>query len=134
MRKWLRAFLEEDFVLSEAPIFVSSNDNPTNEPEPDIVVLRRSIMELGSKPAPRDILLVIEIADSSLHLDLTHKAALYARANIAEYWVLDINSRRMIVHRDPQDGAYKSVLAYREDEMLSCLAAPDRQVLVSAFL
>jgi Uma2 family endonuclease len=69
--------------------------------------------------------LVVEVADSTLGFDLRTKAALYARAGIAEYWVLDIAGRRMIVHRNPQAGTYVSVAAYNEDESVAPLAAPD---------
>jgi Uma2 family endonuclease len=51
---------------------------------------------------------------------------LYARAGIVEYWVLDINSRRVIVHREPQpNGTFGSVLSYAEQEDIRPLAAPE---------
>lgn len=133
-RRWLREFLEEEFVLSETPILVSATESSTSEPEPDVVVLARSIFEIGTKPSSPDILLVVEISHSTLHFDLTRKAALYARAGIREYWVLDINARRIIVHREPRAGKYTSILAYREEELVSCLAAPDHQIRVSELL
>jgi Uma2 family endonuclease len=68
---------------------------------------------------------VIEIADTSLAFDLTVKAALYARAAIVEYWVLDVPGHRLIVHRDPQSGQYGSVTAYSEQEGIAPLGAPD---------
>jgi hypothetical protein len=52
------------------------------------------------------------------------KPALYARAAFAEYWVLDVAGRRLIVHRSPESGAFTSVAAYSENEILSPLAAP----------
>ena len=105
-------------------IDVSPEDNPTSEPIPDLVVLKRSIRGRRTNPRPAELLLVTEVADSSLAFDLNIKAALYARAGIAEYWVLDINGRRLIVHRDPRDGRYQWVTAYAEDEAVSPLAAP----------
>ena len=65
------------------------------------------------------------MADSTLGFDLTTKAALYARAGIVEYWVLDVAGRRMIVHRDPQAGGYASVVAYGVEEGVAPLAAPE---------
>jgi Uma2 family endonuclease len=50
------------------------------------------------------------------------KAPLYARAGIVEYWVVDISARRIIVHRDPRDGAYRSIEAYNEQESVRPLA------------
>jgi Uma2 family endonuclease len=68
--------------------------------------------------------LVVEVADSTLNFDLTTKAALYARAGIAEYWVLDVSGRRLIVHRLPQSGKYTAILVYNEQEEVAPLAAP----------
>ena len=78
---------------------------------------------------------MIEVADTSLGFDRTTRAALYARACITDYWVLDIASRRMIVHRDPQAGRYTSIAAYSSDESVAPLAAPDSLLRIAdAFL
>jgi Uma2 family endonuclease len=69
--------------------------------------------------------LVVEVSDSTLSFDLRTKAALYARAQIVEYWVLDIAGRRLIVHRNPEAGRYTSVVAYGAEETASPLAAPE---------
>src|ERR1700678_623537 len=93
----------EDLVQQGAPIDVSPEDNPSNEPEPDIIVLNRDFLNFRSaNPSPQDLHLVVEVADTTLNFDLTTKAALYARAGVADYWVLDVNGRRLIVHREPQ--------------------------------
>ena len=68
-------------------------------PKPDLIVLNREFETFDSNPQPQDIALLVEIADSTLNFDLTIKAALYARAGIAEYWVLDVVAKRLIVHR-----------------------------------
>jgi Uma2 family endonuclease len=67
----------------------------------------------------------------SIGFDLTVKAALYARAGIVEYWVLDLVGRRLIVHRNPQDGRYESVASYTEHEDLTPLSAPDSRFAIS---
>ena len=70
-----------------------------SEPEPDLVVRERDT----PKPYhPSSAVLVIEVAASSLPVDLAVKAPLYASAGIAEYWVLDLDGRRAIVHREPE--------------------------------
>src|SRR5205085_8284824 len=86
------------------------------------------------QPKPQDVALLVEIADTTLRFDLTTKADLYARAGIEDYWVLDLNGRRMIVHRSPQSGKYRSVTAYSENEHVVPLAPPSTQVLVSDVL
>ena len=109
-----------------APIDVAPEDNTRNAPQPDMIALTREYSELRywtDTPQPRDLELVIEIADTSLVFDLTVKASLYARAAIVEYWVLDVPGRRLIVHRDPQNGQYGSVTAYNEQEGVAPLGA-----------
>jgi hypothetical protein len=70
-----------------ASIDVAPEDNPTSEPEPDIIVLARPTFEITKNPQPGEIRLVIEISDSTVGFDLTAKAGLYARAGLSEYWV-----------------------------------------------
>jgi Uma2 family endonuclease len=119
---WLVGLFGHLFVRFQLPIDVSEADNLHNEPEPDAVVLARPGTEtLGANPKPADVLLAIEIADSSLRFDLRTKAALYARAGIEDYWVIDIPGRRIVVHREPSAGRYRS-------------GRPDAEILASALL
>jgi Uma2 family endonuclease len=118
-------------VNAEAPIDVSPGDNVWNEPEPDLIVLKKEFTAFDFNPRPEDIDLIVEIADSSLKFDLTVKAALYARAAIAEYWVLDGSGKRLIAHRIPMSGAYTSVVVYAENEVIAPLAAPQTRFLVA---
>ena len=128
---WLQGVFGGEYVNQEAPIDVAPADNPTNEPVPDLIVLVKPSREFQSaNPGPEDLRLVVEISDSTVRFDRTTKAALYARARIVEYWVVDIPSRRIIVHRDPQDGQYRSVTAFAEQENVSTLASPDRELQV----
>jgi len=132
---WLIQVFGPRLVNVEAPIDVAPEDNPTNEPEPDAVVVKREYVESRAyrlrSPRPEDLALVIEIADSSLPFDLTTKAALYARAGIIEYWVLDIIGRHLIVHREPQAGQYASVTSYSQDESAAPLAAPHSSLRIA---
>jgi Uma2 family endonuclease len=128
MLEWIQDTFGRQFVNAEAPIDVSPEDNPWNEPEPDLIVLKREYASFRSgNPQPADIPLVIEIADSSLAFDLSTKARLYARAGIQEYWVLDVAGGRLIVHRNPASGKFASVVAYGENETIAPLAAPNTQ-------
>src|ERR1700733_12958631 len=126
VQAWLVRTFGEQFVNPEAPIDVAPEDNPTNEPEPDLVVLAKPSREYRERnPRASDLRLVVEISDSTLGFDLTAKAELYARAGISEYWVVDVAARRLIVHRDPRAGLYRLVTAYGEQESVSPLALPD---------
>lgn len=131
LQAWLMQVFGWRFVNSEAPIDVAPEDNPTNEPVPDVIVLRRDQSRFTSNPRPQDLRLVVEIADSSLGFDLKVKAAPYARAGVPEYWVLDVTGRRLLVHRNPQGGTYADVAAFSEHENVSPLAAPQAQFRVS---
>ena len=102
MHLWFLEAFGKQFVNAEAPIDVSPEDNPSSEPEPDLIVLNREWGTfVSANPQPKDLRLVIEVADTTLDFDLSVKAALYARAGIIEYWVLDVNSKRLFCHRDP---------------------------------
>jgi Uma2 family endonuclease len=125
VQAWLVRTFGEQFVNPEAPIDVAPEDNPTNEPEPDLVVLAKPSREFeDANPRPSDLRLVVEISDSTVGFDLTTKAELYARAGIVEYWVVDVAARRLVVHRDPREGLYRSVTAYGEDEAVIPLTSP----------
>lgn len=116
----LQGIFGERFVNMAAPIDVSPEDNPTNEPEPDLIVLNREYTSFRSgNPQPHDLSLVVEVADSTLTFDLTTKAALYALAGIMEYWVLDVERRRLIAHRGPLSGKYATVTVYTENEPIA---------------
>ena len=128
MLAWLQQVFGVACVNPEAPIDVAASDNAINEPEPDIIVLNRGLSNfLAGNPRPEDLRLVVEISDSTLHFDTTSKAALYARAGIVEYWVLDVTGRRLIVHRNPVGGKYEAVVVYSDNEMVSPLAAPEAE-------
>jgi len=132
VQAWLVRVLGEQYVNPEAPIDVAPEDNPTSEPQPDLIVLAKPSREIrDANPQPGDLLLVVEISDSTLGFDLTTKAELYARAAIADYWVLDVPARRLIVHRNPRNGLYQSITAYSEHEAVAPLAAPDREFRVA---
>ena len=121
-------------VLQEVPIDVRPEDNPTSDPEPDIGILKTGLDELGRRPRPEDLLLVIEVSDSTLAFDVSVKARLYARAGIGDYWVADINGKRLIVHREPAAGKYGSIATYSVDDRIAPLAAPQAEIRVGDLL
>jgi len=99
-----------------------------SEPEPDIAVVRpgRRFDE-----HPSTALLVIEVADASLRKDRGIKAALYARAGVPEYWIVDLPARVLEVHRDPQGDAYATVERHGRGETVPLLTFPDVAVDVA---
>jgi Uma2 family endonuclease len=88
-----------------------------SEPEPDLCILPS---EASSYPAwPRDVLLLIEVSDTTLRYDRDVKVPLYARAGIPEVWVVDLTGRRVLVYRDPSPDGYRTTRTVRGDESLS---------------
>ena len=112
-----------DHVNSEAPIDVALEDNLRNEPEPDVTVLRRRSREIEGNPRPEDIALAMEISGSTLRHDLRAKASLYARAGMPEYWVLDVNARRLHVLREPSGGIYQTHFEVEETDSVTPLTS-----------
>ena len=62
---------------------------------------------------------IIEVADSSLLHDRTQKSCLYARHDVRGYWIVDLNGRRILVHRRPEDGEYQDVRSVEAEEVVS---------------
>ncbi len=86
-------------------------------------------------------MLVVEVSDSTLFLDTTTKAKLYATANVPEYWVIDINNRQLIVFREPSPlptglgaTAYRTHLKFGPTDKVAPLASPAAFILVSELL
>jgi len=96
-----------------------------NQPEPDLALLhpRKDFYRL-KLPGPKDIFLVIEVADSSLLLDRDVKVPLYAKAGIAEMWLVDMVSHEVVVHRQPRGGKYMKITRHRSGDKISPQAFP----------
>lgn len=111
----LRPLLPEGWRLREQkPIKLSDS-----EPEPDLVVVRGPRQRYDARhPGPRDIALLIEVADTSLEGDRQDKGRMYARARIPIYWIINLNARQVEVYTEPKGGkvpAYRRRSDYRLD-------------------
>ena len=111
-----------------------------SEPEPDVSVVpgepRDYLVDHPSRPV-----LVVEVAESSVALDRAHKGSLYARAGLADYWILNLVDRVLEVYREPAQSlaarfgwAYSSVQSFRSADLVSPLAAPAARIPVAALL
>jgi Uma2 family endonuclease len=119
VNRFLLRLFGVDFVRVQSTSEVDFEDQPINEPEPDVIVTNRVIDEFFTKhPGPDDIRLVVEVSDSSVRFDLSVKAKLYARSSYPEYWVVDIPGRRIVVHLNPIDGQYSTVIEYSEQDVI----------------
>lgn len=102
------------------------------DPQPDIAVVPGRPRNYVGHPITADLL--VEVADSSLHFDTNEKRLLYARAGIRDYWVVDINGRRLLVYRDPQAGEYTTRQEFGPTDTVAPLAAPIAVVRVADLL
>lgn len=99
---------------------------PGSEPEPDFAVVRfDGDRYRNHHPYPQDVLFLIEVSDSTLKRDRNHKAHIYAKAGIGEYWIIDIKKRRVLVLRDPKDNVYQSEQSFTENDRVASLLLPD---------
>jgi Uma2 family endonuclease len=96
--------------------------------EPDIIVISEAVYKAPPKsyaqPRPEDVLLLIEIAVSSIAYDRRVKARLYARHGIREFWVIDANARTTWVHTGPQGDGWASIIEHGGGDELTTLAVP----------
>ena len=105
--------------------------NPTrlddySEPQPDVMLLRwRDDFYRGGHPGPADVLLLIEVSDTSVDYDRNDKLTAYARAGIPEVWIVNRQEQRIETYTDPQEGEYSTVRHTGRGESISPNAFPD---------
>ena len=98
---------------------------PQAEPVPDIALVRRPWRgHPAAHPPPGDVLLLIEVADTSLELDRGAKLELYARAGITEFWIVDLTTDGVFVHRQPRGDRYDLVTRVEPSGVLQVEALP----------
>jgi Uma2 family endonuclease len=103
-----------------------------SEPEPDLAVVRLADAR-SREHHPRTALLVVEVAGDSLRLDQHTKAALYARAGIPEYWIVNLAESTVEVHRDPdrEAGAYRAKAVVSSESTLAATSVPGLRINVA---
>ncbi|MBW4667300.1 MAG: Uma2 family endonuclease [Cyanomargarita calcarea GSE-NOS-MK-12-04C] len=114
-------------VRTQLPITLCSS-----EPEPDIAVVEIDPGAYGNHhPSSSEIFLLIEVSYSTLDFDCKQKAAIYAKENIREYWVLDIIERQVYVYRNPSQSGYQQKTIFNVDDAITLLAFPQIEVCFS---
>lgn len=115
---WVERFLKAR--LGDSAMFISQSPVRmlgTLRPMPDVTVLRpRADWYTGSLATPEDMLLLVEVADSTVLLDRNEKRRMYAQSAVPEYWVVDIAHNTVVVHRSPAGGDYQDVAEYHPGE------------------
>jgi Uma2 family endonuclease len=103
------------------------------EPEPDIAIVTAS-SDRRRVLTPKDMLLLIEVADSSLEYDRGTKLPLYARSGIAEAWIVDLDGQTIERHTEPQGGAYLRVVSAQRGDTIASTTLPAVALDVNAVL
>jgi Uma2 family endonuclease len=100
---------------------------------PDLALVKaREDFYRGSIPRAADVLLIVEVSDTTLDYDRNTKAARYARAGLPELWIVDVVSSTLEVHREPDNnGTYSHVSYCRRGESVSPLAFPGTELAVT---
>jgi Uma2 family endonuclease len=106
-----------------------------SEPQPDFMVLKpRDDDYTTAIPTAADVMLIIEVADSSLDSDRRVKAGLYAENGIPEYWIVNLAERVVEVHRQPEDGKYPEIRRVGSGGMVEIASLPGVSFAVAALM
>jgi Uma2 family endonuclease len=135
-RALARAFGSGWDVRTEAPVALDE----TSEPEPDVAVVRGELLDYLTEH-PRDPVLVVEVALSSVALDRRYKSSLYARAQRPEYWVVNLMNRTLEVRREPGPSPsapygwdYRVMQVFQAPETVTPLAMPAARIPIADLL
>jgi Uma2 family endonuclease len=119
VRAFLEALGDQAVVWPQNPIRIP----PHSEPQPDLALLKpRDYGE--ALPTPEDVLLLVEVADSSLDHDQERKLPIYAKAGIPEVWILDLEQNLLHAFRHPKEGVYTERRTFLPGEKAEPLAFP----------
>jgi Uma2 family endonuclease len=136
-QKWPHAaaveFFNEQLVLQLAGRYAVRPQLPFaaddwSEPEPDLAVAHK---DPTRREHPSELLLLIEVAHSSLGIDRGLKRTIYAEAGVPEYWIVDVNTLTVEVHILPEDGSYTSVTTLRDGDVLRPTLLPEVTIRVA---
>jgi Uma2 family endonuclease len=118
-------------VSAQDPVHLDDH----SEPQPDLMLLKpREDDYTSSHPLPDDVLLLIEVADSSLEFDRSEKLPAYGRAAISEVWILNLPAKTIEIYREPHFTGYGSSHTRRAGDKASPLAFPDVSIDIAQLL
>ncbi|MCS6858925.1 MAG: Uma2 family endonuclease [Abditibacteriales bacterium] len=131
-----KVFDQGYFIATQLPLDLGES----TEPEPDVAVIRGNVRDYRDAH-PTTAALIVEVADTSLSYDRADKASLYAKAGIAEYWIVNLLDNQCEVHRQPVPMpdqpfgfGYASVTTLKATDTVSPLAAPHATIAVADLL
>jgi Uma2 family endonuclease len=122
---------EAVIVCIQNPMFVDE----MSEPRPDVVICKPLEELFGPfEPDPGDVILLVEISDTSLRYDTRIKAPLYAQAGIPEYWILNIPDDVLEVRSDPADGEYRRSEIFKRGQTITARGLPGTTFTIDELL
>ncbi len=133
-------YLNQFFSAVAKRHWITSVQNPVrldehSEPQPDLMLLKPAADFYRRRhPQPEDVLLLIEISDTTLGADQAEKIPAYGRAGIAEVWIVNLNELTLEVYREPHFTGYGSKTILRAGDTAAPLAVPDAAVDVAELL
>jgi Uma2 family endonuclease len=132
LNRLLSASVQVDVIVAvQDPVML----DPHTEVQPDIALVHaRDDFYAASHPGPKDLVLVIEVAETSMTYDRSVKLPLYARAGVAEVWLVDLSEECVDVHRGPTPNGYQEVTRARGGDRLSPAQAPRMELEASSVL
>jgi len=106
----LRATLPQMWCRKEDPVRIADFD----EPEPDVAVVRGNRDDYRDRiPEPKDVVLLVEVAESTLDRDRGEKRRAYASGGILDYWIINLVARQVEVYSNPAAGDYRSLQVFK---------------------
>ncbi|MEH2299918.1 MAG: Uma2 family endonuclease [Nostoc sp.] len=115
-------------LAAQNPVVLNNN----SEPQPDVALLKsRDDFYATAHPQPQDIFLLIEVADSTVVYEREEKIPLYAKANIIEVWLVDINEQIVEVYQQPTAVRYQLMQKFTSGQTLSIQTFPDVSISVN---
>lgn len=126
-------FLTKYFVKNVSDDIVVRVQNPVrmsdySEPEPDLLLADLTKYDGRRHPRPSEVLLIVEVSDSTLDFDRNRKLPLYAAAEIPEVWLVNAQNETVEIHTEPRGGVYSLIRVLRRGDVISCGTVRNLQV------
>lgn len=121
---------EEILVSTQNPLRLSDD----TEPEPDFVLADLTKFDGKRHPRPEETFLAVEVSDSTLKYDRDTKLPLYAEAEIAEVWIVNLKNDIIEIHRRPSNGIYQIAQIYKKGEIAESETLPSLRIEVDKVL
>lgn len=120
----------DGIISPQNPILLGRHD----EPQPDVVVLRPDAYQHAGHPVPKDVLLLIEVSDTTLAYDRDVKLPRYAMFGIPETWIVDLNGRVIMRYSEQTPQGYRVATSFRPGDLIASTTLPALQLAVSDIL